>query len=284
MKKYVEDLLLDAGVTGLHRTPASESLFQIRDAPMLETKEREKFHSLVAKVLYLAKRTRPDLLLATSFLTTRVQSPDTDDARKLHRMLGYLNGTKSFGIVLRPADVQSLTLDAFIDASYGVHADGKSHSGMIIALSAGPLFVKSSKQKIVTKSSTEAELVAFSDMCSNVIWCRDFLTNQGYNMPPARVYQDNQSAIALEEKGTSSSERTRHVHIRHFWVRDRIESGDIQVAYLPTDLMIADILTKPLQGDKFIEMRNQLLNWKNVPINTYNSSDTPKECETTAKC
>jgi hypothetical protein len=284
MKKYVEDLLLDAGVTGLHRTPASESLFQIRDAPMLETKEREKFHSLVAKVLYLAKRTRPDLLLATSFLTTRVQSPDTDDARKLHRMLGYLNGTKSFGIVLRPADVQSLTLDAFIDASYGVHADGKSHSGMIIALSAGPLFVKSSKQKIVTKSSTEAELVAFSDMCSNVIWCRDFLTNQGYNMPPARVYQDNQSAIALEEKGTSSSERTRHVHIRHFWVRDRIESGDMQVAYLPTDLMIADILTKPLQGDKFIEMRNQLLNWKNVPINTCNSSDTPKECETTAEC
>jgi hypothetical protein len=153
-------------------------------------------------------------------------------------------------------------LDAYIDASYGVHIDGKSHSGMIIALSAGPLFVKSSKQKIVTKSSTEAELIAFSDMCSNVIWCREFLINQGHKMPPARVFQDNQSAIALEEKGTASSERTRHVHIRYFWIKDRIANGEIQVKYLSTSQMIADILTKPLQGDLFVILRDKLLNCK----------------------
>jgi len=147
-------------------------------------------------------------------------------------------------------------------ASYGAHLDGKSHSGMIIALSAGPLFVKSSKQRIVTKSSTEAELIAFSDMCSNVIWSRDFLLAQGYDVPPARVYQDNKSAIALEEKGASSSERTRHVHIRYYWVKDRIDAKEIEVIFMPTDDMIADVLTKPLQGDKFFALRKKLLNWE----------------------
>jgi hypothetical protein len=104
-------------------------------------------------------------------------------------------------------------------------------------------------------------------MCSNVIWCRDFLIAQGYNIPPALVYQDNQSAISLEEKGSSSSERTRHVHIRYYWVKDRIANKEIQVVYLPTESMIADILTKPLQGDKFFELRDRLLNW-DVKVNT----------------
>ena len=67
-----------------------------------------------------------------------------------------MSGTKEMGIVLRPDD--DLSLEAHIDASYGVHEDGKSHSGMHLSLGLGAFFVKSSKQKIVTKSSTEAEL------------------------------------------------------------------------------------------------------------------------------
>jgi hypothetical protein len=110
--------------------------------------------------MYLAKRVRPDILLPVSFLSTRVHCCDVDDQRKLNRVLKYLNGTRTLGIVLRPD--KNLQLDSYIDASYGVHADGKSHSGMVISLSAGPLFVKAAKQKIVTKSSTEAELVSLS--------------------------------------------------------------------------------------------------------------------------
>jgi hypothetical protein len=69
------------------------------------------------------------------------------------------------------------------------------------------------------------------------------------------------STIALAERGSAASERTRHVHIRYYWVKDRIASKDIEVVYLQTDDMLADILTKPLQGDKFLKLRNKLLNW-----------------------
>jgi len=148
-----------------------------------------------------------------------------------------------------------------IDASYGIHADGKRHSGMVLSLGAGPLLVKSSKQKIVTKSSTESELIALSDLCSLVIWNREFLIAQGENPPPTTVYQDNQSTMALVNRGVSSSERTRHIKIRHFWVKDQIDNGEVEIVYLPTTDMTADILTKPLQGESFNRLRRMLLNW-----------------------
>ena len=125
----------------------------------------------------------------------------------------------------------------------------------------GPILAKSSKQKIVTKSSTEAELVALSDLASLVIWSRDFLLAQGEPAGPATVSQDNQSTMALAARGASVSERTRHINIRHYWMKDRVDSGDIQIMYTPTEDMIADIFTKPLQGERFFRLRDLLLNW-----------------------
>ena len=128
-------------------------------------------------------------------------------------------------------------------------------------LSFGPFLAKSTKQRLVTRSSTEAEIVAFSDNCSPVIRSRDFLIAQSYDMPPAKVYQDNMSSMALELRGASKSDKTRHVNIRYFWVKDRIDNNEISVEYKPTDEMIADVLTKPLQGKKFTDLRDKLLNY-----------------------
>lgn len=80
-------------------------------------------------------------------------------------------------------------------------------------------------------------------------------------MPPAVVYQDNKSTINLATKGKSTSDRTRHVNIRYFWIKDRIASGEAIIEHLPTNDMVSDILTKPLQGKKFLELREKLLNW-----------------------
>jgi tagatose-1,6-bisphosphate aldolase non-catalytic subunit AgaZ/GatZ len=132
---------------------------------------------------------------------------------------------------------------------------------MVITMGAGLLDVKSSRQKLNTKSSTESELVALSDMCSRVIWCREFLIGQGMSPPPARVYQDNQSTMALIKRGSSASDRTRHVAIRYYWVKDRVEAKEIEVVYMPTEDMIADVMTKPLQGEAFKRLRDMLLNW-----------------------
>jgi hypothetical protein len=89
-----------------------------------------------------------------SFLTTRVKAPDEDDMKKLSRVIKYFNGTRELGITLTAADPAKG--EAFIDASYGVHADGKSHGALVVSLGAGPVAASSTKQKIVTKSSTEA--------------------------------------------------------------------------------------------------------------------------------
>ena len=259
MKGYVYDLLDTLDMTGTARTPATSDLFTVReDCPKLPQDRREQFHSNVAKVLYLAKRVRPDILTACIFLATRVLCADTDDESKLNRLLRYLNGTRDLDMKLEPHQ-GLLSISAYIDASYGVHFDGKSHTGLAVCIGKGPVFAKSAKQKLVSKSSTESELIALSDSLSQVIWTRDFLIHQGYKIGPATVYQDNMSTIALAEKGRSTSERTRHINIRFFFVKDRIGSGEVAIEYLPTRDMIADVLTKPLQGDLFFRMRDALL-------------------------
>ena len=97
----------------------------------------------------------------------------------------------------------------FIDAAYGVHADGKSHTGSCIVIGdVGAVHCKSSKQSIVTKSSTEAELVALSDSANQGLYIRNFLISQGYLMEPMIIYQDNMSCMALVERGRSGMVRT----------------------------------------------------------------------------
>ena len=109
-------------------------------------------------------------------------------------------------------------------------------------------------------AETEAELVALSDASNQVLWTRNFLERQGHPQPPALIYQDSQSTIQLMRNGRSNSERTHHVDIRYFFQHDRISTGDIDIVYLPTTDMIADILTKPLQGKLFKKLRKELLN------------------------
>jgi hypothetical protein len=260
MDGYVSDLLEDYEVIGgVADTPAALDLFTVGDSELLSDGDKEFFHSLTAKLLYLGKRVRPDILCAVSFLSKRVQAPQVDDMKKLRRVLMYIRGTKELGIVLE-ADKNMCVL-AWIDASFGVHADFKSHTGTVIGFGRGPVYCKSTTQKLNTKSSTEAELVGLSDSTPQVIWTRNFLIGQGYDIGPATVFQDNQSTIALVKNGKSNSERTRHIALRFFFVSDRVSGGEIKLQYLATGQMLADILTKPLSGHLFKYLRAELLNW-----------------------
>jgi hypothetical protein len=154
---------------------------------------------------------------------------------------------------------QLLDIYAFVDASYGVHSDGKSHTGVVITINDGSVYCESTKQSLNTKSSTESELVGLSDAISQVIWTRNYLIAQGYDLGPAKVFQDNLSTMAMVKNGRPTSKRTRHIHIRFFFVKDRVDSHEISIRPMPTEDMIADILTKPLQGDAFQRLRSKLL-------------------------
>jgi len=259
MEGYVEDLLEEYEVEGCAATPATDKLFVVSsDSERLDAEKREKYHSRVAKLLYISKRVRPDILTAIAFLSTRVQEPTEEDWSKLDRVLKYINCTKDMGICLEAG--AGIIVLAYVDASFAVHGDMKSHTGGVISLGKGPVYVRSSKQKLMSKSSTEAELIGVSDMLPQVIWTREFLEQQGYKCKPVRMFQDNQSTIALANKGFSTSEKTRHIAIRYYFVKDRIDAGEVASEYLGTEDMLADIMTKPLQGSLFRKLRSLLLN------------------------
>ena len=260
MDGYIIDLLeFCTDITGIAETPATKDLFLVRDdAAKLDTSQKEHYHTLTAKLLYLSKRVRPDILTAISFLARRVQSPDVDDEKKLHRVVRYIRGSRELGLRL---SAESVSIFAYVDASYGVHSDMKSHTGAVIGLGKGPIYAKSSVQKLNSTSSTEAELIALSDSTAQIIWTRNFLMELGYDVGAATVYQDNQSTIKLVQNGKSNSGRTRHIAIRYFFVADRISTGEIKVEYMATGEMIADILTKPLQGNLFRKLRTTLMGW-----------------------
>ena len=258
MAGYVADCLKTYNVTKSAGSPGGADLFDIDvNSPKLSKADTEIFHSRVAKLLYLAKRTRPDLLLAIAFLTTRVQCSTLSDMKKLDRVLAYLNATPEQMLTLG-AGKGPLCLHAFIDASYAPHADAKSHSGANMGFGIGSFHCSSSKQKIVTKSSWEAELVAYSDYMSEVVGTGQFLDELGV-LVNIIVHQDNTSTILSTAKGAGSSNRTRHVNIRYFWTRQFIEDGTVTVQYTPTAAMIADVLTKPLQSEMFRNLRALLL-------------------------
>ena len=260
MDGYIMDLLqFCESIEGTAETPANKDLFVVRDdAEKLDSDGKDHFHTLTAKLLYLSKRVRPDILTAIAFLARRVQSPDVDDEKKLYRVVRYIRGSQQLGLRLR---ADTISILAYVDASYGVHSDMRSHTGAIIGLGKGPIYCKSSVQKLNSTSSTEAELIALSDSTTQVLWTRNFLIELGYDVGPATVYQDNQSTIKLVENGRSNSGRTRHIAIRYFFVANRIQTGEIKVEYMATGDMIADILTKPLQGSLFRRLRALLMGW-----------------------
>lgn len=266
MKPMVEAILEEMNIQEAVVTPALANLFKPRDDSLpLADDLKDIFHSIVAKLLYLAKRGRPDILTAVSYLTTRVKGPTTDDWNKLIRVLKYLYGSKDSYLSLSTNG--GIIIQAFIDASFAVHDDGKGHTGVSMSLGRGTIYNKSSKQKLVSKSSTESELIGIADGLPIVIWTRNFLISQGYSVEEAITYQDNKSTIFSAEKGKPSSSRTKHINVRYFFVRDRIDKKEVKLVYLPTEEMISDFFTKPLQGSLFLRLRDKILGVENIKVN-----------------
>jgi hypothetical protein len=259
MDGYIDECLEEMKVfSGVSDTPAVGELFDIDvSSKLLGKDERELFHSIVAKWQYLGKRVRPDILVTVSFLVKRVLTPTQQDWRKLMKLIRYIRHTRELDLTLEFD--KNVNVIAYIDVSYGVHANKRLHTGSTISLGKGSAYAKSTAQKINTKSSTEAELVSLSDSTGQVIWTRHFLEAQEYKMDAAKVWQDNMSTIAMIKNGKPTSDATRHIDIRYFWIR--VSTGDLKVDYMSTLSVVADILTKPITDVAlFGKLRYMVLN------------------------
>ena len=139
-------------------SPATKRLFEIsEDATLLDEKESELFHRIVAKLIYICKRSRPDLETVVAFLCTRVSKSDQEDWKKLLRVLSFANQTINDPRIIGAFSLTKLI--SWIDASYALHADMKSHTGATTSFGREVIGTKSSKQKLNTQNSTKAELV-----------------------------------------------------------------------------------------------------------------------------
>jgi hypothetical protein len=222
-----------------------------------------KLHSLICLThvthipsFLISKDTKQSVALG--FLCSRVSAPTEQDERKLFRLLAYLFGTIDLKFRLGADLLDSFT--TWVDASFAIHGDMRSHTGGVISFGRGGLICKSKKQSINTKSTTEAELVGASDYLPNTLFVKMFMTAQGYPITQAVFYQDNESAIKMESNGKAScGQRSRHIDIRYFFITDHAKRQSITIEHCPTGIMLADFFTKPLQGSLFRIFRSVLL-------------------------
>jgi hypothetical protein len=261
MTDYVKKMIENFGedVSEPAKTPAAAHLFTVReDAKKLDEKQAQKFHNTVAKGLFLCKRARLDLQTTIAYLSTRVKEPDEDDWKKLMRMMRYLNKTKDLVRTMK-ADKMSV-IKWYVDAAHTVHDDLKGHTGSAMTLGKGTITAKSTKQKLNTRSSTETEIVGVDDVMPDILWTNLFLEDQGYDSKDTIIYQDNKSTMIWMKNGRQSlGKRAKHINVRYFFVKDRIDKGEIKIQHCPTDDMIADFFTKPLQGHKFQKFRDMIM-------------------------
>ena len=242
--------------------PAGDDLFNVGTSKPLDADKAAEFHTFVAKGLLACKRARPDIHPTIAALCTRVKQPNQDDWKKLHRLLRYINGTRNDKLILSADDLH--VIKWYVDSSFAVHPDFKSHTGGTMTYGGGAPITMSRKQKLTTRSSTEAELVGADDMSVMILWTRLFMEAQGYNINKNILYQDNKSTILLEENGKkSSSWRTRAFNIHYFFLTDQIQKGNVAVEYCSTTEMIADYMTKPLQGKLFEKFRKLIMGHEN---------------------
>jgi hypothetical protein len=174
------------------------------------------------------------------------------------RVMKYLNGTKEENLTLSADDLK--VVKWYVDASFAVHPDFKSHTGPMMMLGKGAMQSIARKQKMNVQSSTEGEVVAANNAATMILWTKLFLEAQGYDVEKKIVYQDNKSASLLETNGKKSSgKRTRTLNIHNFFITNQVETGNTQIEHCGTNDMVGDFFTKPLQGKKFQRFWNNIL-------------------------
>jgi hypothetical protein len=217
------------------------------------------FHHTTAQLLFIARRAQRDVQTTVAFLTTRVKSPDKDDWGKLKRVLRYLNGTNYLKLSISMNDLRILKW--YVDGAHNVHWDCKGHTGAMFTLGEGAVSSYSRKVKHNKQSSTETELVGADMYMPEMLWSLYFMESQGYDVEIVELYQDSKSTQLLMNNGRfSSRKKTKHIKAKFFFIKNRIDTGEMKVTHCPTEEMWADVLTKPLQGRAFRLMRSKLMN------------------------
>lgn len=198
--------------------------------------------------MYLAVLTRPDIAYSVSFLSQFNNCYNNETWAYAKRILRYLKKTKYFG--LKYTRYGNFKLEGFVDADWGNNVtDRRSYTGLCFMLAGSVVSWEAKKQKTVALSSTEAEYMGITDACREAIYLHNLsreIINESYTIV---LYNDNQGALKLSSNN-SFNKRTKHIDIRYHFCKECVVNKVIELKYLDTAEMPADLLTKGLGINK----------------------------------
>ena len=217
-----------------------------------------EYKSLIMSIFYVSRHSRPETLFAISYLAQFSNNPDQSHWDKALIILKYLFRTIDYKLIHRCDDESYL--NAYVDASYAIHHDARSHAGSVMFDGRNLVDASSNKLQHMNKASTDAEVSAVHHKMNTIESLRELYYEITGVESPVVIYQDNKSAIHLMTQGTSISNKSKHMKVRYFYVKEKHDNGIVVISYMNTHEMIADILTKPLFGEKFDIFVKELYN------------------------
>ncbi len=259
---YVEQVLRDHGMWDCKplATPmdASCRLVKAPDEYTADKSLRISYQSAVGSLMYIMLGTRPDIAYSISVVSRYASNPTQTHWQAVKRIFRYLRGTHQMKLVFRGA---LKPLEGYTDSDWAGDQDTRrSTSGYAFNVGSGVISWSSKRQPTVALSTCEAEYTGQTLAAKEAIWLRNLmaqLTCDAEYPQAVVIYGDNQGAIALA-KNPQFHARTKHIDIQTHFIREKVAEGSIDLAYVPTDQMIADGLTKPLARDKFVQFRAAL--------------------------
>ena len=206
--------------------------------------------------MYLSICTRPDIAYAVSNLAKFTSKPTNAHWTALKRVLRYLKGTVDYGIQYTRGE--SGECIGYSDADWaGDINDRRSTSGYLFMISGGAVTWRSKKQGCVALSTAEAEYMALASTAQESVWLRMLTAQLGSSSEgPTVIYEDNQSAMAMC-KNPQFHGRSKHIDIKHHYIREQVASNHIKLVYCPSNEMIADMFTKELACEQFCALRSK---------------------------
>lgn len=214
------------------------------------------YRELVGSLMYIAVCTRPDISHAVSYLSQFNNCFGEVHWKAAKRVLRYLKGTINLSLVFSKG---GMDITAYADADWASNnIDRRSYTGYVFLLGKSIISWESKKQRTVALSSTEAEYMALSDTCKEALFIRKFLFEMLGVMAKITILNDSQSAIKLCKNFMFHS-RTKHIDIRHHFIKEIVNDGIVEVKYMSTNNMLADVLTKPLNKNLHCKFTNLLL-------------------------
>ncbi|GJX76549.1 putative ribonuclease H-like domain-containing protein [Tanacetum coccineum] len=247
--KYVADMLkkFDLASVKTAITPMETKMALTKDEEADEV-DVHLYRSMIGSLMYLTA-SRPDIMFAVCACSRFQVTPKTSHLNAVKRIFKYLKGKPNLGLWY-PRE-SSFDLEAYSDSDYaGANLDRKSTTGGCQFLGSRLISWQCKKQTIVATSTTEAEYVAAASCCGQVLWIQNQMLDYGFNFMNTKIHIDNESTICIVKNPVYHS-KTKHIEIRHHFIRDSYEKKLIRVEKIHTDFNVADLLTKAFDGPRF---------------------------------